>query len=83
MAVFTTDRSVRGIFDGVILILVALRAGFGGFILYPNQLPLRFIGLAVPPIHVAAFLDTKISRNEQCPNKENADDNRYDNEQWP
>jgi hypothetical protein len=62
MAVFTADGAVGGVLDVVILVLVTIPADCGCFVLYRILFPICLVGLAVPAIHVTAFMDTEVIR---------------------
>jgi hypothetical protein len=61
MAVFTADGGMGGILDVVILVLMTFPADRGCLVFYREFLPLGLVGLAVPAIHVAPFIDAKVA----------------------
>ena len=61
MAVFTTDGSMGGILDVVIFVLMTFPANLGGLVFDRVFLPLAFVGLAMPAIHVAPLIDAEVT----------------------
>ena len=50
-----------GILDIVILVFMTLPADFGSLVFNRKLLPLGLVGLAVPAIHVASFVDAEVA----------------------
>lgn len=61
MTVFTTDGSMGRILDVGIFVLMTFPADHGGLVFYRYLLPVGFVGLAVPSIHIAPLIDPEIT----------------------
>jgi hypothetical protein len=60
VAVFATYGAMGRILDIVILVLMAFPADFGGLVFDRELLPLGFVRLAVPAIHVAPLIHAEV-----------------------
>jgi hypothetical protein len=62
MTVFASDNAMRRVPDIVVLVFMALNTNGSGLVFNLILLPLGLIGFAVPPVHIAAFINTEIAR---------------------
>jgi hypothetical protein len=75
MTVFATYVKMRRIFYVVVIILMALLAGFGAPVFDLYSFPLGLIALPVETVHVTLFMDTEIVRHQKHSRHQNQCDN--------
>jgi hypothetical protein len=63
MTVFTTNGSMAGVLNVIVLIFVAFYTNLCSLILHPDGFPFCLIRYAVPAIHVSALIDAEIIGN--------------------
>jgi hypothetical protein len=83
MAVFTLNDPVRGLIDTVVLVGMAILAVFLSLILHLELLPVLFVVLPMPAIHIATGTDTEVFRDIHHPGQQDQDNDADDHEQRP
>lgn len=63
MAVFTAYGAMRGVLDIIIFILVTFCTHRCRLVFYRILLPLVFVGLAMPAVHVTSLMNAEVIRN--------------------
>jgi len=83
MAVFTLDDRMGGPVDALCLVRMAGRTVFFALIFDRNFLPVLYIAIPVPSVHVSPFMYTEILWHIEGPNDKDNDDKADDNQEWP
>src|SRR5512139_2204419 len=81
VAVFALYDHMWGFVDTVVLVGMAVLTVFLSHVLHFELLPVLFVPLPVPAVHVPPLLHTEVLRNQYDPSQKYKDDDTNDHDQ--